>query len=784
MTNTAEQLRIDTPIYFDRAGDALAPAHCLEVTTEADWLRAALEPGPLLIRGHISDRAMLFYQGRNRLCVALQSPTAALHGLDLEAEGIAWIRGHWGTEFETRFLQLAQPLRPASLLAALFDTAPVSWFAAPARESAAQWLAWLAQLAQQSSTALAPLFRAQAQSWQSSAAPEIAPLFAPSDSRSAQTLLRAWLGLDEKPRDFASGAGAFPLEVDSYWKERARTQWLSDLAGRGAVVWDELRARPALGKALLGVAAEATATYLMHHPRQIEPALLSSLRPHLASESWARLHDLVPPAAPSTLSPDAAPDAALEWFENEYWPFRRWQARAGNAGDSAHRDAVKIAARSFGSWFLGFYPRALASGQGAEHLVGKRAQTWRATKAEQTVNSVTLFAIVDGLHAGDALDLLARLHSATKRLELLEQSHAFTAIPTITEIAKPALRWGLPPREAAPFTDKLGAFESNATAAAGTRAFEWPGGANTGRELREYADPSVLGAAQAGEVWVWNILDLDSTYHKNFPPATIQTKAASVLDNLAARLAAACQAVPDHLALRVVISADHGRLPATSARCHPVPAGCKAHGRAALVTDSSAAPALAFTGQDYIWESDAAGERVWLHPQRFGLNAPAVLCADENAFEIGSGAREEHFSHGGLWPEEVIVPWLVLARDSGTPHVEITFSGRAKAGAVGTLKLEARNGSEMNLIVQEARVRFGTRVEDERVVGISQSLPALSALAHPMVLERWPDSQSAERCQAVVVVGRPDGSRFEVVATVALESEELYRASNILDDFN
>lgn len=776
---TSDSTKACAPVYFDRNGDALAPTKCLEATTETQWLRVALKPEPLLIRGPVVEKARLFYGGRDRMCVALQSPTLALQGLGLEKESIAWIRAHWGDEFETRFSQLPQPLRPAALLAALFPATGVPWFAAPTRESAARWLEWLAE---SDIPEIAPLLRAQAGQWQGQASDEIAPLFASTDAEGAKTFLSAWLALEARPRDFPASAGEFPIEVSTNWKERARKRWLSDLAGRGAAAWKELCARPTLGSALRAVAAEATATYLCRHPQQINAELLASLQPHLATETIAQLHNLVPPAAPEPLEIDASADAVLLWFEKQYWPFRRWQSALQK--ESAHysqaQSTARTAARAFADWFLRFYSRALASGTGAEHLAGRRLGQWRA---EHSGGKLTLLVIVDGLHAGDARVLLERL-SKSKRLQLLNESPAFTAIPTITEIAKPALWWGLPPREAAPLTAKTGAFESAETGAGGTRSFDWPDGQGVGRELKEHADVSVLSAAQAGEVWMWNVLKLDSTYHKNYPPATTQSEAATVINGLAERIAAACEAVPEHLALRVIISADHGRLPVSSARSHPVPKGCAGHGRAALVCDASATSPIAFTGRDFIWESDGGGERVWLNPQRFGLSAPAVVCADENAFEVVSGAKTEHFSHGGLWPEEVIVPWMVLARDAATAHVEITLSGRAKAGAVGTLKLEARNAGEMNLIVQEVRARFGPRPQDERVVGVSQAVPALDVLVHTLALERWPDGESAARCEAIVVLARPDGSRFEVAAAVELESEELYRASNILDDFD
>lgn len=780
-----------SPVYFDRSGQAIAPEGCVEVETEAAWLRVALQRGPLLVRGRSVEKASLFYAGRGRAMVELQSPREALDSLGVEAVGWNWIRTQWGDEFAARFARLEQPLRSAPLLVTLFPSAGVAWSASPSPEHAAHYLLWRGESAAVPDE-LKSFVNRQAAQWRETASPDDAALYAPVDSASARTLLRAWLGLEDAP-NFPPTVGTFPLPVPLSWQEEARGGWLGEMAGRGVEVWNELRARPLLGYVLRREAAEALARFLNHHPDQISALLLSEIGESLSPETLAKLQDLVPPPAPPLLRSDASAEEALTWFHEAYWPFRRWQTRQiiGATGEESlafkARQSTRIAARSFGHWYLKFYAHALSGGAGLEFLAGSRAKALRAahSKGEDGAPApVTLLVIVDGLHEGDAATLWARLKTLSGRLEALDRrARAFTAIPTITEIAKPSLWWGLPPREAKALTKDLGAFAPAAQGpeVAGTRAFAWPDSPFVGRELKEHADVRVLGEAQEGEVWMWNVLALDTAYHKNYAPATTEQEAGQVLELVAARIAAATEAVPEHLALRVVITADHGRLPGPSERCHPVPPGCKAHGRAALVEEVAEAPALAFTEQDFIWESDTNGERVWLHPGRFGLSAPAILCADENAFKA-IGSHLEHFSHGGLWPEEVVVPWLVLARDQGTPFIHASVEGKAKAGGVGKLLIEARNGSEMSLILQEVRLVLGPR--DERTMGVSQSLAPLGSLRAELALARWPDSVAAARAEATLVFSRPDGSRFSVPATPRLESEELYRASNILEDFD
>ena len=63
-----------------------------------------------------------------------------------------------------------------------------------------------------------------------------------------------------------------------------------------------------------------------------------------------------------------------------------------------------------------------------------------------------------------------------------------------------------------------------------------------------------------------------------------------------------------------------------------------------------------------------------------------AITLNESAFynNDGSGGSEV-YPHGGLFPEEVIVPWVVFMRDKVKPMIDFSFSGDGRARMAGTI---------------------------------------------------------------------------------------------------
>ena len=758
------------PVYFDRAGDALPPDGCVVADTPAAWVRLAFHPEPLVVRGgDLCRRAEEFYGGRGRVCHELQSPRAALAKLGLSpVEGDAlfnWLRDQWSDDFAARFGALQQPLRPDILLAVLFPNVPFGWNAPPSPSHAAAWLLWLDE--NLPDAPLQPLLAAHALGWREAAtAPGLATLYNPCSAEGARALLRLWLGLETAGETFPTMLGPFPREVPRRWLAQAREEWQGRVGIEGFGLWETLRSRALLPASLRRVGAEVLARYFELQPTKLTAATIAALEGFLPDATQEKLREAVPPTPPTDLFADSeppSPTVVLTWFKDEYWPFRHWYARRDDAAASAEAERL---ARAFALWYACFYASTLGSGNDIGMLAMRHSLTLRQrvqSERARGVQTLTLWLIADGLNMADAHTLVRHIEDKAPRLALEQDALAFCALPTVTPICKPALRWSSPPASAIPLTEADNPHE---------------------HRIKENAVlVEDLADAKPGELWVWDVVEPDRTYHKKFPPQTTLTKVAGELETLATRIAQVVASVPDELELHVVIATDHGRLPQSGPRRHKVPAGGESHGRAVLQKAGEKLEAPGWNGHDFVVEETAEGSRLWLNPHRFGLGAPAVLALDGAAFleNDGSGGTE-HFAHGGAYPEEVIVPWIELVRDRATPRIEAHLSGRARAGGEGTLRLRLHNKSEVAAALKRMLLTFGPR--DEREMDLEKAAPPLEPVEHPLPLERWPDGNAAERATCRLWFERPGGQRFEITATTALESEELYRRDSLLEEFD
>lgn len=56
----------------------------------------------------------------------------------------------------------------------------------------------------------------------------------------------------------------------------------------------------------------------------------------------------------------------------------------------------------------------------------------------------------------------------------------------------------------------------------------------------------------------------------------------------------------------------------------------------------------------------------------------SAVSLTEDAFETNDGrGGQERYPHGGLYPEEIIVPWLALAGDYEAPQATVRCTGKA-----------------------------------------------------------------------------------------------------------
>ncbi|HUT58255.1 MAG TPA: hypothetical protein VNA25_10450, partial [Phycisphaerae bacterium] len=569
-----------------------------------------------------------------------------------------------------------------------------------------------------------------------------AAIYDAMDASGARRLLAVWLGYATDDRRL--GLPAFPVEVPNKFLQAAEGVWMPRIIQTKGRYFDGISKRP-LPMCILEKAAELTFQYYCTNPSHLTEEAVRSLVDHISSSQLLVLRNILPPPVPREMPQH--PTTALTWFREEYLPYKQWTTQSGSP--AAGEKASSLAA-AFVSWYLSYYPRAIANGD--ENVI-----YFRSARAQAHVSDgVVLLVILDGLNVADATVLMRQIVTRQPRMTLSLNGLAFAPVPTVTEICKPAVSSGCAPRDVLRRTPNPRV-----------------------RMLPEGKDPTAeLAGAKSGEIFVWTLAEPDKTYHGKADAKTILHQVDGVLQACAVRIAEACQRVPSHLSLKVIVTTDHGRLLGDSRKSHPVPQGMTAHQRAAWGRCDLSFPASGIS-------LDAEGQIAYLNGPRFGISNTdhcAVVLTDA-AFQTNDGkAGVDHFPHGGLFPEEVIVPWFEMLRDAEKPAVTCKISGKAREGCEGQVAIEFVNPGQIGVRVLAVSFVFG---KERREINLDHDIPAIGQRTLVGTIRDWPSKHDALAGTATARLKLPTGSEFVVEADLAMDSEGFYiRGEDILGDLS
>jgi hypothetical protein len=714
-------------ILLDRAGDALVPDGYLCIEDEVTFLRHAPAGRPMFIRGaRLCDWAESYFRGREMVIRPAISPVQILRALCPALDEIAALRLSAKLQWTS-----TSPIEGMTLRCIINLLYPSNlWHEQPNLHHAAEWLLWLQTV--QPDEEVLPLLEMIATEWRAQISGPITQVYSTFNAANALHILDRWLGIEP---DSTSALGMFPLPIPPELVDRARTIWQRRITETQGKFFARLHTLP-LPQNLLRLAAQETLAYYKAQSQHLIEADLHLLAPHLSLTEQQSLRRWLIPPLPSPMPIEI--ETLCHWFEHEYLPYRVWQHQFGDA------ESTKIAGelgQTFAEWFLTRYPQALVGGPLRSHL------SFRQATVLDDPHFVTLIVVLDGLHLGDARRLEGNLREATNRLTLLESKLVFAPLPTITEMTKEPLLRGVPPARTLD-VEPLGFI------------------------IQDMADPiAPVTDATPGALFFWRIREPDYTYHSRNTAAALHHDVEAALDNVARKLADIVESSPAKQPLKLILTTDHGRLLATSQRIKPVPPGMQSHGRAAWGT----APTRAFPASGYLIEDDV----VYLHHERFGLPEDAAIVLTEDAFLTNDGrGGPEHYAHGGLFPEEVIVPWLVFARDWRAPEVGVRVSGDGVANTQAVLNIEVVNYSDQPLHLTHLLVT---------VAGATYSLP-LEGDVEPrgtLMLQRnfgpWPKPIACPTAQTTLGIRLITGGDLNIPGEITLESQELYSRPNILE---
>lgn len=723
---------------LDRDKNAPVPFGYQVVTSEIEFLRHATDSlTPMQVRGaSLCDWAGLFFKARQ---VPFREVLSAVRELQASCQGLSPSQA---TEIYERlresYCDLPRPLAVPALLTVLYPNR--LWSDEPSMQHAAQWLLWLHD--QKPDEAVLPLLDTICEHWRRQADVSERIAYAACDADAALAALDHWLGIvDEAP---ATSPGLFPLAIPTEFKNRARLAWKRTLVNTRGGYFTQLNQR-SLPPTLKQIAAQEAAGYFKAHPEDLTEERMAQLAPHLSVQEQSDLRKWLHPSLPSRL-PDTVGEV-LSWFGRQYLPYRFWQATSGDQAPTAVLEVEKLA-HQFALWYLDYYPRALMGDPLRNHLSFARAGFLAASDP----HSATLLVVLDGLHVADAHHLQLAIQRLSPRLALTADEFAFAPIPTVTEFCKDALFRAVPPHRVK---------EKDVSP--------------IGEILPESVSPvDRLRSARPNRLYIWRVLEPDNTYHWRNGYDTLQREVEAQLDGIAAKIADIVEEVPAEVSLRIVITTDHGRLLARSIRKLGVPSGMKSHGRAAWGSTERSYPASGYILEDNV---------VYLHGERFGLPCEAAVAFGEEAFLTSDGkSGSELYPHGGLFPEEVIIPWIEYARDVDKPLVEIKVQGKGQANKQGRLEVQVVNLSDIPVTLTTLSLGFGTA--GKRLLTLDWQVAPQSSGVSQIDLAPWPSTSEIKAAYGTVQLRQPNGYVFDADVRVQLKSEEMYSRDDILEGFD
>ncbi|MBT9394809.1 hypothetical protein KLP40_16705 [Hymenobacter sp. NST-14] len=711
------------------------------VTTEAEWLAHMVAPVSglpslaLHVRGttQLCDWASTYWKAHGGDVQLCESPRKALHRI---CPALTPEQGKELMAELTALSTLPVELTVTTVLGVLYPSFPAwegpneeggaaSWFG-----FAAKWLLWRSNHSFNWSASHRALVEKAIGSWTTGSQAALLPV----DETGAQQVLAAWLGIqplatmDLPVQQALAVAPEFPLAVPTAWLNVANQEFgkqllalaaglASDLAPSVLAWWQAQQDHPQPA-AIQQASVNVLLKFLPQHPQALSERILELLVRQASRTALDRLRPLVPAPVPPPMP--TTPAEVLQWTTKHYLPYRRWQALAKETTAAVH---VDNAARAFGNWFLDHYHELLGTSYPYQQL------HWAQHANEPDPQTVTLWVIADGLGWLDAHRLQTYLlQECQEELVLNAATPCFGLVPSITHFTKNSVRWGLSP------------------ALALSEALPEPKHPDVGAN-RDFS--AITEFAQPGDLLVWRPIDPDHAYHVSGDEAFVRNGADHALRGLASNIANAVRAISPDVPLRLLLTTDHGRMLGASERTLPVPAGCSASGRAAYAAPGAPRPAP---------DSD---DIRWLAPDLYSLPGWVGVALSDAAFKVplkkeGSArGGTELFPHGGVWPEEVVVPWFEFGRaEAEAPLITATLSGAAPAGRSGIATLELLNPSVRTLTLRELHVRLGNK--QTQILPLAGSCPGLQTLSVSVQLPDWPDSAQLQTAQAKVLLQTTD----------------------------
>jgi len=475
------------------------------------------------------------------------------------------------------------------------------------------------------------------------------PLNAYYQTENKLQLLRQWLGIREP---LLIELGKYPLPIPDMLKEEFDQYWQQKIYSSEGKIIDQLIPTTQSGMEEI---AQISYQFLNKHPQWITKEKEVKLSGYLASQQKKELTKQKAPPEPLPLTLEKTTEEVLTWVTEKYLPFRCWEIE--NKQSTSKQKISDFLAESFVNWIVEHYSQLKLIpvddsplNYNVAHLVQNLCQ-----------DHPVFWVVVDGLGWLDHLELISYL---TENHGLAVENGIqprLSILPTLTKYAKWSLYSQLLPNSS-----------------------QWKDDISQGFSLlqigKRYTDKQVNKLykdlkQKKHSLYCWDTTKFDALQHNQQDwHSFYNLERTKSLKGIAEDICYCVKQYPEPEKLKILIASDHGQLLGISTKIANCPAELKPEGRTALGTTND--------------------ERfIVLNSDRYGI--PETLSIIRGSESFGSfsytESREIIGSHGGLFPEEVIVGVSILCQSVKRIPVVVYCQGEGKAKEKGELKITIHN---------------------------------------------------------------------------------------------
>lgn len=709
-------------IWLDPHALGEPPEYAQVIQTELDFLKLAEADGLIYVRGKLCSAAEIYYSARHVTCEYIQTYEGRLQSLFPTLSGDE--ARHILRTYRDQLSDIETIHNRSGFWKALFPQP--FWHQPPSIEHFARYLLWLRQT--DILPALQELLLGQCQEWDEYDVSGLPCKYAAAlSSEAANDILLIWLGVTHSEN--ATRLAKFPEEVPAEMQSQARSVWKRRLIQTKGALFDVLR-RLNLPQVMITIVAEEAASYFLANSQQLTLVRLKQLESLVQNTSLLeQLRSKIPVPEPGEVPTSLT--ETIRWYQEEYVPYRLF---ALIQEGTKTQEVLEACQRQFCIWLLETMPKLLVENPESSVLLFNRMRHFSA----KTKKLTTLVIVLDGLALTDGETIKKLILNQVPELHPRKLTLGLSLLPTITQVCKPAIYYATLPKnveESLPYPIKI---------------------------VKENRSPlKVLKEAEEGEVIIWSHSQPDATYHKSADKEIIETSINAEFQIIVSTLKQILEDKKVSSNLRVVFTADHGRLPVKSKRKHPTPTGMESHGRAAIGKSGKD-----FPSSGYLIE----GNIVYLSQYRYGLPYDAAFILNDEAFTMsgGKGGMDE-FSHGGAFPEEVFVPWLEFETTVEEPSLEYKVDGRGQAGRKGYINFELTNPSNELFHVESIRVEFVSHGEVCILNSESAVIDPMTSQKIAIDFERYPTESEVATLKITLTLKNKDGSTNDIPVVFLLE---------------